>query len=455
MIITRIIASKGLNPGKLDTLSEIARRLGKVRTEIWERCGSINGVGVHYRKIRDEWVAQGRDFGVPARLWKGVLRDTMGDIKAARKAAKVKARKAIRRPADDEAELKRLYRSLKNNGWVRDPYLRRMMRKYLKRGHNHCRNQLVLDVQCYTAFRRGDAAWISVMGLHRHRRIAIPLSSTVLPTGTIRLILRDGRVEVHFQIDATSEKPCGNKVVGIDKGYTEAFVDSDGDRYGTGLGDLLSAESDRRKAKYQRRSRLRAIAAKKPRKAERIRRNNLGRKMLSRRKRLHTAHVRDHVHKAVHELVNKAKVVVSEELTATIRSTKAYGKDQKRRIAGWVKGIMAEALEKISHRRSSAVELVNCAYTSQIDSRNGLLMGERKGDRFYCFDGEVMDADQNAARNVLARLFDLEIDRWTPYRKVRAILQERTERHRLVLDQPGLQLQGFATLSTESEAPFN
>ncbi len=56
------------------------------------------------------------------------------------------------------------------------------------------------------------------------------------PTGTLRLILRQGKVEVL--------QNCGDQVVGIDKGYTEAFVDSDNARYGEGLGDLISKESD-------------------------------------------------------------------------------------------------------------------------------------------------------------------------------------------------------------------
>ena len=68
-----------------------------------------------------------------------------------------------------------------------------------------------------------------------------------------------------------------------------------------------------------------------------------------------------------------------------------------------------------------------------MDSRYGLLLGERKGDSFHCIDGVVLQADENAARNVLARLHDSEIDRWTPYQKVKSILLERTERQWLGL----------------------
>ena len=50
---------------------------------------------------------------------------------------------------------------------------------------------------------------------------------------------------------------------------------------------------------------------------------------------------------------------------------------------------------KCSH--TSTVHLVNSAYTSQIDSFSGLLIGTRKGDRFYRTNGEVIQADWNAA----------------------------------------------------------
>lgn len=62
-----------------------------------------------------------------------------------------------------------------------------------------------------------------------------------------------------------------------------------------------------------------------------------------------------------------------------------------------------------------------------MDSRYGVLLGERKGDSFYCFDGVVIQADINAARNVLARKSDAEITRWTNFKQVKSILLKRTE----------------------------
>lgn len=144
-------------------------------------------------------------------------------------------------------------------------------------------------------------------------------------------------------------------------------------------------------------------------------------------------------------------VIAAEDLTAPMSGRK-FGKNVNRRLAGWTKGVIAEALASVSRRRSSTLVLVNPAYTSQIDHRNGCLLGKRSGDRFYCFDGVVLPADENAARNVKARLSDPEIDLWTPYQKVKSILLSRTERFRLGLlnQDPSCAPQGP---STGSESP--
>jgi IS605 OrfB family transposase len=131
-------------------------------------------------------------------------------------------------------------------------------------------------------------------------------------------------------------------------------------------------------------------------------------------------------------LVDKAQTIAAEDLTSPIASKK-FGKNVTRRLSAWTKGVIANALDTISRRRGSSVILVNSAYTSQMDSRYGILLGNRSGDSFHCFDGVVLQADENAAQNVLARLHDQEIDRWMPFQKVKSILLERTERHRLGL----------------------
>ena len=85
-------------------------------------------------------------------------------------------------------------------------------------------------------------------------------------------------------------------------------------------------------------------------------------------------------------------------------------------LDSWAKGILAEALDSVCEQRKAKHVLVNGAYTSQMDSINGLLEGKRVGDKFYRTNGDVLQADHNAARNVLARVGDRGISRFTPYK---------------------------------------
>ena len=66
----------------------------------------------------------------------------------------------------------------------------------------------------------------------------------------------------------------------------------------------------------------------------------------------------------------------------------------------------------------------------------------------------MLDADANAACNILARLYDDEITLYMPHREVKALLAERT-RLSVGTAPPGLELRGPATTppSTESELP--
>lgn len=92
----------------------------------------------------------------------------------------------------------------------------------------------------------------------------------------------------------------------------------------------------------------------------------------------------------------------------------------------WAKGTPADALESVCTQRKARHVLVNAAYTSQMDSPTGSLQGRRVGDKFYRENGDVLQADHNAAMNVLARLGDSEITRFTPYKEVRRILLTRS-----------------------------
>lgn len=428
--VTRIAYSDDINQTKSDALNKIAKLCGSIRTEVWRLYGSISGLGAKFRPVRDGWIADKHVKNLPQRIWRATLSDTLDDVKANREAAKEKVKRHIFINLNDKSKRQQLLKQLKNDSiWINNSYLRRLMRKYWKHGKNHTFNQIVLEPSSYKCFSHNGKNYIEVISLKRRKRIAIPVKTNYSITGTCRLIMREGQVEIHYTIDNTDERACGTIALGIDKGYTEAFVDSEGEFYGQGLGDVLSKESDDLKKKYQRRNKIKAVLEKveqkNSKKAKRIRKHNLGRKKLNRRKKKHQAKVETIVFTAVNHIVDKTKTIVCEDLTKTFKS-RSYGKNTNRRLSGWVKGLMARAIDIVASRRGSRVVQINAAYTSQMCSKCGCL-GKRTGDRFNCTSGcgAVMQADLNAAINVKARSDDKELHRWLPFQKVKQILLER------------------------------
>src|SRR5436190_20420252 len=205
---TQIAYSKNLNKGKYTALLLQAKRLGAIRTEVWQCFGSIKGVGVNDRTIRDGWIKAGRQFTVGANPWKETLRDAIENIKTSREAEKFDAKQAIRRHTTDKEEQKRLYVLLKSDKWPKDNYLSRIMRKYWHRGHNHTNNQIIVRSEDYSTLILKKNVWIKIPSLIKGKRIPIPLNTTIAPTGTLRLILRYDKVEVHYAVDETMSNDC-------------------------------------------------------------------------------------------------------------------------------------------------------------------------------------------------------------------------------------------------------
>jgi hypothetical protein len=451
--VTRVAYSRDLNRGKFAALTDQARRLGRVRAEVWQRYGSVTGARLSDRQVRDAWMAAGHtEFAVLANAWKETVRDAMGGIRASRDAAKVKVRRAVSHRTTDPAERKRLFTALKADDWAADPYLSRMMRKHWRRGHSHITNQIIIradNVRTFTLTEGGDV-WLAVPGLLPRTSVTVPLNTTVAPSGTLRVILRAGRAEVHYQVDGSalksSARPHGDRTLGVDKGYTEVLTDSDAVHHGPGLGRLLSAESDRLKVKNRRRAKIRAAAKRAAArgdkaKADRITRCNLGTAKKARARHRFEGRARTVTFEAVHAVIDKAATIVAEDLTKPFAG-RNHGRNMNRRLAGWTKGLTAEALHSVSERRSSALVHVNAAYTSQADPGDHCTLGVRRGDRLHCESGVVWQADVAAAINVLHRHGDPGITLFTPHTRVKQILQERADRQR-------------ARLSAQDSSPEN
>jgi IS605 OrfB family transposase len=94
--------------------------------------------------------------------------------------------------------------------------------------------------------------------------------------------------------------------------------------------------------------------------------------------------------------------IICEDLTQPIKG-KQQAKYINRKLNQWMKGELQASIDKIALETGSTISVVNPAYTSQVDTATGTLLGRRLGDRFIRYTGDVIQADLNAAINICVR----------------------------------------------------
>lgn len=442
-ITTRTYYSKKLDEQTYLKLTLIAKKLGILRKIIWHQFSS-DPKRLNDRKIRDIWLREKKNGTnlypkiidqLPAKLWKETLRDTIGNINAYFAAGFKEIIKRLYRKYG-KAEAKKLTKILKTD-YKSNNELHRMVRALIPKGYSKADNIICLDEDSYS-FKDDQTNIIQVISLTPLKRLSIPMTTKNKPKGNFMIILKDGRCEfrVYHKYQITNiEKPI--EAIGVDKGYTEVFTDNTGERHGEGFGKLLTKKSDFLDEKYKNRNKLWAIMKKAReagdiKKANNIKSNNLGNKKLNRQKEIMKAELKEKIYSAAKKIAQKASIIAIEDLTFKTKAKKGKkakrGKKTNRLLSSWIKGVIDEAIIKYCFIYGTKLVYVNAAYTSQGDSRfNCALMGTRIGDSFIGFDEVVLDADVNAAINILARLYDKEINLYTSAEKVKEILIHRAE----------------------------
>lgn len=433
-ITTRTYYSKSLDNKTYSELKLIAKKLGILRKIIWHQFSS-NPKKLNDREIRDQWLnAKNNETNfypkiidqIPARLWKETLRDTIGTINAYFEAGFKEVIKTLYKK-HGKTKAKELTKFLKAD-YKSNNELHRLVRKLIPKGVSKADNIICLDEGCYTF----EQDILLVTGLRKRKMLSIPLTTKYRPKGNFKIILKEDnrcelRVNFKYQTKVQTEKPY--EAIGVDKGYTEVFTDSTGERHGNDFGKLLTKKSDFLKEKYKNRNKLYAIMKKAnekgdKKKANNIKKNNLDNKKLNRQKEKANIELKEIIYKAAKTLAQKAKIIAIEDLTFKTKSTKF--KNVNRRLSSWIKSTIDEAISKYCFIYGTKLVYVNAAYTSQGDSRyDCALVGKRIGNSFIGFDEVVLDADINAALNILARLYDQEISLYTPPEKVKEILIKR------------------------------
>lgn len=463
-VARRLPVVSPVNAGKAHTLSMMGAELDRVRAGVWARFTGAKAAALSKRQIRDRLMAEQApaSFGVPQRLWRATVEDTVDKIRAWQQAViATEIRPKIYAHTSKKAERERLLGLAKSHRWLEDSWLSRQCRKAFvaKRPRPRRSGRIVADNCSYDVQRdEQGCVWLAVMTPARGERLCLnlgPLPDELLPTSTIE-IRPDRRGGWQVIAAYAAQRVCSTRphrpnpapVEGIDAGVSEVFTTTDGRRFGAGQYEKIAARAERDRARGKGRNKLRAVrdrhlaratvaaktgdtaTARAARaKAARIERHNLGRTKLTNQRAHDRAVTKDTVYQAVHELVDTTVHIVAEDLSG-LRGKNKYSRTASRVYAAWQRSFLADALASVPSRRGSAVKLVNPAYTSQQVHPCGHL-GARRGKNVYCQtagcpqQGIVFDTEINAARVIRDRATDPQIARYTPTYEVKRILINR------------------------------
>ncbi|MDJ0597355.1 MAG: transposase [Crocosphaera sp.] len=431
--------------GDVEKARKMAKSAGHLRSDIWNKYGSLKCWGISHASLYKDFQKTNPPsmYKLPQKQWQKTFERVINDIHACIEAAKTFLIRKIYRyfkPEKDSRgkEIKstsfrdELVKSLRTLEWMKYPLLHRWMRQAYHRGHTYVNNQICVGISNGAVVKRISRNVVSVtMGgnLIRNRKYEkLTLFfkvGRITPKGIFQIIFDDATNEIrlHFPKIVKRSPSVGIGQCGLDKGYTEAFTDSHNEIYGQGIGKVMSQSVKKRHTRGQGRNKLYQIAMKKNKRH--IFQCNLTKKrhqtLENKKKQTLTTMVRT----GVHQFFDKYQYAITEDLSFVIKN-KQISRRINRNLAEWCKGTLQKALLEISYRRSSSVTVVNAAYTSQVDSRFGVLLGTRCGDQFFTFDGEVLQADCNAARNIETRLDDPKITRFMKSTDVRKVLIQRT-----------------------------
>jgi hypothetical protein len=112
VVARRLVVVGSVNPRKASTLATMGAELDRVRAGVWARFRGAKTAHLSKREIRDRLMAEHApaDFGVPQRLWRAAVEDTVDKIRGWQQAviATEVRPKIYARSENDEAERRRL-----------------------------------------------------------------------------------------------------------------------------------------------------------------------------------------------------------------------------------------------------------------------------------------------------------------------------------------------------------
>ncbi len=358
--------------GDLELAREMASHAGKLRSDIWNKYGSLQSWGISHQKLYKEFqkTHPPERYKLDQKQWQKTFERVINEIHAAQEAAKTAVIKKIYRTFKPEKDCqgkvventsfrKELCQSLNSLRWMDYPLLHRWLRKEYHRGHSWVNNQICVGISNGALVSRVSRNVVSVtisgdrIGKRRYEKLTLLFKvGRCTPTGLFQIIFDDvtGEVRLHFPKIVQRKEATGQGTSGLDKGFTEAFTDSKGVVYGDKIGQVMTDSVAKRHSRGRGRNQLYQIALKKNK--QYIFRCNLGKKRHQRRENRKRATLNSIVRHGVNQFFAQYNHGITEDLSFVVKG-KTPAKKRMRPCGGFPPFPHSRTSEGKPHSRTS------------------------------------------------------------------------------------------------------
>ena len=465
--VKRVVKQKAYFTEESDEqiVKELTERIKNARNYMFSRLSGVNSYLAlqDVRAIRNEWRKNKelvKQFKLPARFWIITLEDVVSNLKSLWSITCNKIKQAAKENdhlTEDEKRYIRyvcsvplLFGSILTRKrfvrpkaieklTIREKYVHNLICRYTRRYRGKTpysySKTFQLDADMYEYVQENGVVYLRMSTHIKNNRITLKCSDQNMYKKNIRVTMDDHIFTLAHAVDSKQKQIWTKEnTVGVDKGYKTMLVSSSGNAYGENLNTLLSKETERLNGINKKRNQYYAMVRNLEEKgdfakAEVIRNNNLGKKKYNKNKRKHEETSKSMINHELNRFIanEKPSTVAIEHLTFVSWHHK-MPKHIKRKLSRWLKGYIDERLTFKCHLHGIQYEYVNPAYTSQECHVCGCLGERTTQEKFICATCGTYNADENAAKVVKKRLGDKEITLYTPYKKVKEILQNREQR---------------------------
>lgn len=450
-IRTEIQDSFPLEKDAKEKLDALGLKFMRARNLFFSRFSGIGTIGKYSGKYdcRDQIIVEKLIslVRIPARYWKLALANVLGNIRTLVENVKQKIRKAMYNNQNlSSSDIHYMNTVLKKDKYLGEVLNMKKLSEYLYEKFDVNFRRLNSLIRRYFRRYRGKTPYsvksnflVADSGTYKYKDDKILEISTLIPRKKIPVKMKEKKRLsgnlilkwdecLHVYGTQKFEIPDGvpqEKIVAIDKGESALITSISGRQYGNEYRNINRELIDRQVRKNANRNRIFRHMKELERKGElekagNMQESNLGKKKQEKFSNRIRERSRNYINMTVNEFLDAElpSEIIKEDLSWEKKSRKK-GKGFRARIARWEKGVLDDSLEWKAYKSGIAVTNVNPAYTSQVHHECGKF-GKRNGRSFWCpHCGKEMNADVNAAYNIMERKDIKEITLYTSAAKVK------------------------------------